>query len=349
MAASTVIGPIHGLKFQLSEARIGIRDTFSVATAVTRVNSDAMTHDSVVHVIDADGDLGAALDALLQNYSIRVKAYAATGAFLEQAGRDTPTNSCLLLALNSRCEDGLPLVCQIHEYLPQLPVIVLCDTPNDALREELVAAGAIDAIEKSMVDAYIFTRLSELLPTDPNLPVIGPSTMVLPAGTEVTFRMMSPDDADIERQFITALSDRSRYLRFFSGMREVPNYLLKQLVEPHFPVSYALIATVPDGAGEKQIGVARYAPTDREGVAEFAVVVADTWQGFGVASQLLRGVMTAATVAGIRRVEGLVLRENVPMLRLARKLGFEESFEGNSVSGAVKVTKDLRGAAAGPT
>ncbi|MDZ7784825.1 MAG: GNAT family N-acetyltransferase [Halioglobus sp.] len=317
--------------------------------ASTWTNSDQMIPDTVVYVVDSNGDLGAALGALLKNYSIRVEAHATTRAFLEQAEQSTLTNSCLLLALDSICEDGLPLVRQVHERLPQLPLIVLCDTPDDALRDRLIDAGAIDAIGKSLVDAYIFTRLSKLLPADPGLPVIKPSTMRLPDGTEVTFRMMSPDDVDIERRFIAALSDRSRYLRFFSGLREVPAYLLKRLVDPRFPVSYALIATIADDTGERQIGVARYAPTARDGVAEFAVVVADEWQGFGVASQLLHGIMTAATVAGIRRIEGLVLHENRPMLRLARKLGFEESPEKDDGPGVVKVAKNLRGAAAGQT
>ena len=203
-------------------------------------------------------------------------------------------------------------------------------------------ADAIDLVNKCMVDAYIFTRLSKILPGDTKLPETATSTMQLSDGSTVTLRMITPEDAGIEQQFVTALSERSRYLRFFSGLRTLPPFMLRRLVSTQFPASYALIATVADGDSERQIGVARYAPTEDEGVAEFAVVVADEWQGRGIASQLLRYIIAAATVAGLDTLEGLVLRENRGMLRLARKLGFDELPESGEGQSLVKVVKKLR-------
>ncbi len=50
--------------------------------------------------------------------------------------------------------------------------------------------------------------------------------------------------------------------------------------------------------------------------------MADEWQGFGIATQLLRELITVAEHAGIERLEGLVLRENGAMLKFAKELGF---------------------------
>ena len=110
---------------------------------------------------------------------------------------------------------------------------------------------------------------------------------------------------------------------FFSGLKKLMPYMLKELTNPIYPISYALIATTMVEGREQQIAVGRYSPTGAEGVAEFAVVVADEWHGHGIASALMRFVITAAAVGGIKSLEGLVLRENKAMLALAQKLGFE--------------------------
>jgi GNAT superfamily N-acetyltransferase len=301
-----------------------------------------MSSAPVVYVIDSSGRLGRALEALLSHYAIRVTVISDMAEYLELAASEEPVSTCLIYVLASDCEAGVPDISRVHAAHPGLPVIVLCNAPSDALRQRYIDAGAIDMVSKSMVDAYTYTRLSDLLPDVKDLPRTRSAVMRSRNGTDITIRMLNPDDSEIERQFVVDLSDQSRYLRFFSGMKKLPDYVLKQLLDIHFPVSYALIATVPTDTGEKQIGVARYAPTQHSDVAEFAVVVADEWQGQGVASELLRGVFTAATMAGINRLEGLVLRENTPMLRLAKKMGFSVSNDSGPDKSLLKVFKDLR-------
>jgi GNAT superfamily N-acetyltransferase len=301
-----------------------------------------MTPTTTVYVIDADGRLGDALQCLLDNYDIEVRAFTDTALFLSSTTASHETSSCLLLVLNSDCERGLKFVEEITLSRPKLPTIVLCDSTDESLRKQYIRLGAIDIVSKSMVDAYIFTRLSATLPGAECLPGTPPSTMQLPDGTAVTFRMIRPEDARIEHDFVIALSDRSRYLRFFSGLRELPSYITRELVDPHFPISYALIATISTEEGERQIGVARYSPTETKRVAEFAVVVADEWQRHGIASQLLRYIVAAATIAGIDRLEGLILHENTPMLKLTDKLGFTISQDVELDGTIVKVIKNLR-------
>ncbi len=82
---------------------------------------------------------------------------------------------------------------------------------------------------------------------------------------------------------------------------------------------------------------ARYAPTGNRGCRR---ICRREWrmngEGFGIASELMHFVITAAAVAGIKCLEGLVLRENAAMLSLAQKLGFEQtsSEDGRPLSGA---------------
>ena len=73
---------------------------------------------------------------------------------------------------------------------------------------------------------------------------------------------------------------------------------------------------------EHEIVVARYSQSIGSGQVEFAVVVADDWQGKGIATELLRHLFSIASEVGIDSIEGFILRDNIPMLRLAREFGF---------------------------
>ncbi len=59
------------------------------------------------------------------------------------------------------------------------------------------------------------------------------------------------------------------------------------------------------------------------GSAEFAVVVADAWQGRGLGHALMRMLVGCARRRGFRRLVGNVLAANAPMLALVARLGFE--------------------------
>jgi len=53
------------------------------------------------------------------------------------------------------------------------------------------------------------------------------------------------------------------------------------------------------------------------------VVVADAWQGKGVARNLMVRLVACANGRGLRRLEGRVLRSNRNMLAFSAALGFE--------------------------
>jgi len=94
----------------------------------------------------------------------------------------------------------------------------------------------------------------------------------------------------------------------------------------------ALAATTMLGGGETLIGVARYVRDKNDDSAEFALVVADSWQGRGIGRRLLAKLIEAARRRGpatcwsrrrgVKRLYGDILAINRPMLELARRLGF---------------------------
>jgi len=68
--------------------------------------------------------------------------------------------------------------------------------------------------------------------------------------------------------------------------------------------------------------VTRYTMNPDGRSCEFAIVVADAWQHKGIGSRLLRCLMEAARDRGLQSMEGEILADNQPMLRLITALGF---------------------------
>ena len=159
-------------------------------------------------------------------------------------------------------------------------------------------------------------------------------------GARVTIRPIRPEDREIEHAFVRNLSTDSKYQRFFSMIKELSPQLLDRFTRPDFPREMAFIATIATGDGEVEIGVARYAPGRTDNTVEFAIVIADSWQGKGLGRQMLQHLFDVAKASGIARIEGIVLRSNRNMLALCRELGFRVGvLEGDAK--LALVSKDL--------
>ena len=75
--------------------------------------------------------------------------------------------------------------------------------------------------------------------------------------------------------------------------------------------------------GLKGIARAGYDRLREPGVAEVAFTVADDFQGRGAASRLLEQLAQIATDHGISRFDAEVLTDNMAMLRVFKRAGFD--------------------------
>jgi acetyltransferase len=140
-------------------------------------------------------------------------------------------------------------------------------------------------------------------------------------GAAFAVRPIHPDDTERERAFITGLSEESRYNRLMYSLREPSAAFLRQLVSVDYRRSMAFVAVVGEPAGECFVGVARYASEPAAPRAEFAVVVADAWQGRGVGTQLANILFDYAGEQSIATLFGTVLASNERMIKLVHFLG----------------------------
>lgn len=169
---------------------------------------------------------------------------------------------------------------------------------------------------------------------------------LLRARGEPRIRPSRPADSQAVQAFVRDLSARSRYLRFFRPLPELPPRMLRQLVEADGVTERVLIAVTGANNAMRVVGLAQYV-CEADGGCEFALVVADDWQGRGLGRRLLKSLVASADAAGMRQMRGDVLRENRAMLGLARALGFSvcpSPLDAN----ALRVVRELRRAAARP-
>lgn len=147
----------------------------------------------------------------------------------------------------------------------------------------------------------------------------------LPDCRTVTIRPIRPEDAGLEQDFVKGLSAHSRYQRFLYTLRDLSPEMLSRLTQIDYRREMALIALQGTPQGERQVGVARYVTLPDGQSCEFAIVVADDWQGQGLAYQLMQRLIEAARDRGLRVMEGFRLLKNARMQDLARSLGFQSS------------------------
>jgi GNAT superfamily N-acetyltransferase len=140
-------------------------------------------------------------------------------------------------------------------------------------------------------------------------------------GERVVIRPVLPQDEDLTTEFFRNLSDPARHNRFMAGMGELPPELIRRFVQVDYSVHVALVAEVFSGGSETVIAEARYVRLPNA-EAEFAVSVAEPWQGKKLASLLLGKLACRAAAAGVKRMMGETLATNVKMISLARKAGF---------------------------
>jgi len=139
--------------------------------------------------------------------------------------------------------------------------------------------------------------------------------VVLRDGSTVHVRPVRPADAPAVEQMLKGLSDRSRWLRFFSGFPNLGS-AVSWATEVDYQRRYGLVATTGgDGRVVAHAGWEREA--DRPERAEVALEIADALQGKGLGTILLGQLAEAADEVGVQVLGAEVLPENYQMVRVS--------------------------------
>jgi acetyltransferase len=143
-------------------------------------------------------------------------------------------------------------------------------------------------------------------------------TEVVHGGERLSIRPIRPQDEDMLSDFVKRQPPEDIRLRFFGPLRELSHEMAARLTQIDYDREMAFLLK----DGEELLGVGRLAADPDFEEAEFALAVTSQRQRRGYGELLLRHVCDYARMRGIKRVFGIILRENHRMIRLAERLGF---------------------------
>ncbi len=152
-------------------------------------------------------------------------------------------------------------------------------------------------------------------------------------GREIMIRPIRPEDETLHYKLFKSLSRQSNYFRFFSFRRHLTHEQAARFTQIDYDREMAIIALLQEEKQERSIGVNRLTYQARSDQHEFAIVVADEFQGTGVGSILMQRLLEIARDRQVKQIIGIVLAENLKMINFCRAFGFKvKSQEGNSIT-----------------
>lgn len=165
--------------------------------------------------------------------------------------------------------------------------------------------------------------------------------MRLANGREILIRPIRTDDAEPLRAGFMLLQPDEVRQRFLHAVKELSPDMVERLTQPHPKTEFALVAAEPLPPGEALVGaVARVSISPGTREAEFAILVSRYVAGMGLGRHLMRRLVRWAKGKQLDRLYGDVLESNLPMLTLAKSLGFRREYSQNP--GLIRVVLDLQ-------
>ncbi|MFM0225173.1 bifunctional acetate--CoA ligase family protein/GNAT family N-acetyltransferase [Paraburkholderia dipogonis] len=142
-------------------------------------------------------------------------------------------------------------------------------------------------------------------------------------GARVTVRPIRPEDEAAHHDFVEAMTPEDLRLRFFGAVGSFDHSQLARMTQIDYDREMALIATVQSEEGfTRTLGVVRAVADPDNETAEFAVAVRSDQKGRRLGHLLMDRIIKYARVRGIHWLVGEALRENTPMIGLAKASGF---------------------------
>ena len=126
-----------------------------------------MSTAPLIHVVDDDASMRAALVRLLNEVGFEARGYASTGEFLLQPLPDRP--GCLLLDVRMPGPSGLELQAALQERHIMLPIVFLTGHATVATSVTAMKAGAVDFLTKPVRRDTLLEAIGRALARDAKL------------------------------------------------------------------------------------------------------------------------------------------------------------------------------------
>jgi acetyltransferase len=145
----------------------------------------------------------------------------------------------------------------------------------------------------------------------------------------------------MELEFIKGLSTETSRYRFFQIIKDLPHDALVRFCNIDYDREMAFVAETTDADSNRprriEIGVSRLILDPNKKHGEFAVVIADKYQGKGLGTKLVDMLIEVARDKDAESIYGVIMSGNMAMIRLCEKLGFTTRREQDSVMAELKL------------
>ena len=141
--------------------------------------------------------------------------------------------------------------------------------------------------------------------------------------TEVTLRPIKPEDEYLWLEMFKSFSLETVRFRFFRIIKETPHEMRTRYCNIDYDREIGIVAEIKENGKRRLIGVTRIISIPgRDDEAEFALVVTDKWHRLGLGSEFVDYTIEIARNKGLKKLFGIVLKDNIPMITLCREKNF---------------------------
>jgi len=163
--------------------------------------------------------------------------------------------------------------------------------------------------------------------------------ITLKDGTKVVLRPIKPEDEYLWLDMFKSFSQETIRYRFFRIIKDTPHEMRTRYCNIDYDREMGIVAEIEEEGKKRFLGVTRIiVDPSKNREAEFALVVGDKWQRLGLGSELLDYTFEIGQDKNIKKIYGLVLKDNTPMISLCKEKGFKFS-DGDP--GEYKIEYDL--------
>lgn len=157
--------------------------------------------------------------------------------------------------------------------------------------------------------------------------------------THVLLRPIKPEDEPMWHAMLASCSKESLWFRFQYVFKETTHRMASRFCFNDYDREMAIVAEVTANDRRQLIGVGRLIADADHQNAEYAVLVADDYQGIGLGSMLTDYCLEICETWGIKQVMAAIAPSNQRMLDVFNHRGFKPDQNGDP--DIVMVRKDL--------
>jgi acetyltransferase len=142
-------------------------------------------------------------------------------------------------------------------------------------------------------------------------------------GRQIVLRPIKPEDEPLWHELLASCSQESIWFRFRYLFKETTHEMASRFCFIDHDREIAIVAQIEEQGRRKLIGVGRLVADADRNDAEYAVLVADRYQGCGLGSLLTDYCLGICHDWGIKKVVAEMAPQNHRMIELVKHRGFD--------------------------